>query len=281
MGTFLLKQSVGFKPTTFLKPPTKRHRDYFYTETDTANKPVVKEWDYEKIITEDDTPVDNFPSAKQQRLLVDSLYNSWTPSPDSPFLTDANIGVFYDPKKPGIVPDVFLSLGVFVAKDWWKKKNRSYFLSVFGKPPDVVIEIVSNKEGNEDGTKLDIYATIKIPYYVIYDPDKQLEGGELRVYQLNGYSYFCRDDYLMPKLGLSLTLWTGRYEKQEQTWLRWCDKSGDIILTGGERAEKERIEKENALNQLEQERFEKEQALTQVKQLMAKLQALGISPSDI
>jgi hypothetical protein len=58
-----------------------------------------------------------------------------------------------------------------------------------------------------------------------------------------------------------------RGEKQEQTWLRWCDKSGKMILMGGERAEKERVEKE--------------QALTQVKQLMAKLQVLGISPDEI
>jgi len=33
--------------------------------------------DANQLVTEDDTPVDNFASAKQQRLLVGSLYSSW------------------------------------------------------------------------------------------------------------------------------------------------------------------------------------------------------------
>jgi hypothetical protein len=42
------------------------------------------------LITEDDTPVDNFPSAKQQRLLVSSLYSFLELQP---FLTEANVGI--------------------------------------------------------------------------------------------------------------------------------------------------------------------------------------------
>lgn len=38
------------------------------------------------LVTEDDEPVDNFFSAKEQRLLASSLYASWTPptSEDAP-----------------------------------------------------------------------------------------------------------------------------------------------------------------------------------------------------
>jgi hypothetical protein len=32
----------------------------------------------QQLITEDDTPVDNLPSEKQQRLLTAPLYSSWT-----------------------------------------------------------------------------------------------------------------------------------------------------------------------------------------------------------
>ena len=45
------------------------------------------EVDIADLITEDDTPVDNLPSAKQQRLLVESLYSSWQgPGEGGPFL---------------------------------------------------------------------------------------------------------------------------------------------------------------------------------------------------
>ena len=30
------------------------------------------------LVTEDDTPVDNLPSEKQQRLLTEPLYSSWS-----------------------------------------------------------------------------------------------------------------------------------------------------------------------------------------------------------
>ncbi|MCU0548755.1 MAG: hypothetical protein MUC48_05350 [Leptolyngbya sp. Prado105] len=59
-------------------------------------QPFIKEIvapDISHIVTEDDTPVDNFQSAKQQRLLIEPLYASW--SQTLPFITDANVGLFY------------------------------------------------------------------------------------------------------------------------------------------------------------------------------------------
>lgn len=37
---------------------------------------IVTELDISHLVIEDDTPVDNFQSAQQQRLLVESLYSS-------------------------------------------------------------------------------------------------------------------------------------------------------------------------------------------------------------
>ncbi|MEJ7710094.1 MAG: Uma2 family endonuclease [Pyrinomonadaceae bacterium] len=106
------------------------------------------------LITEDDAPMDNLPSEKQQRLLTEALYSSWSgPGEDRSFLVAANVGIFSLARGPAIVPDVFLSLDVEIAEDWWQKEHRSYFIWEFGKPPEVAIEIVSNKEGNEDGEK--------------------------------------------------------------------------------------------------------------------------------
>ncbi len=100
----------------------------------------------ESLVTEDDTPVDNLFSAKQQRLLVESLYTSWSgPEARRPFLADANVGVFSAMPEPPLVPDVFLSLDIQVPDDVWAKTGRSYFIWEYSKPPDVVIEIVSNQ----------------------------------------------------------------------------------------------------------------------------------------
>ena len=54
------------------------------------------------------------------------------------------------------------------------KSHRSYFVWEYGKVPDVVIEVVSNREGGEDSDKLAAYAQIKIGYYVIFDPERML-----------------------------------------------------------------------------------------------------------
>ena len=106
--------------------------------------------DIESLVTEDDTPVDNMPSEKQQRLLTEPLYSSWAgPGGGRTFLAAANVGVFAEARNPAIVPDVFLSLDVQVADNWWDKRHRSYFVWEFGKPPELVVEIVSNREGNE------------------------------------------------------------------------------------------------------------------------------------
>lgn len=48
--------------------------------------------DISNIVTEDDT-VDNFAFKKLQRLLVESLYNSCTPSDCQTFLAAANVAL--------------------------------------------------------------------------------------------------------------------------------------------------------------------------------------------
>lgn len=62
-------------------------------------------------------------------------------------MAEANVGIYHTDKQPPIVPDVFLSLDVQVPENWWEKQNRCYMVWRFGKPPEVVIEITSNTEG--------------------------------------------------------------------------------------------------------------------------------------
>lgn len=228
--------------------------------------------DISHIVIEDDTPVDNFQSAKQQRLLVEPLYTSW--SPGVPFIADSNIGLFYTPKGNPIVPDAFLSLDVEMPDDWSKKQNRSYFVWEFGKVPEVCIEIVSNREGNELGSKLSDYARIRVPFYAVFDPLKQLQnpdelnGSLLKVWMLNGGKYVeLSQPFWLEGAGLGLTLWEGEFEGVEDLWLRWCDRSGNVVPTGKERAN--------------QAQLQAEQAQQKADRLAERLRELGIDPAEI
>ena len=200
---------------------------------------IVTELDISHLTIDDDTPVDNLQSEKQQRLLVEPLYSS-KPLP-SPFLAAANVGLFYKLKSEPIVPDVMLSLGVQCADDFSQKQNRSYFVWEFGKLPEVCIEIVSNSEGDEltlsrksqqkgkTSVKKDLYVQIRLPYYVVFDPLQQIQGQtEMNGALLRVWSNFAgRCTEITPhqgisevgqlvwleEVGLGLTLWSGQFEE--------------------------------------------------------------------
>lgn len=227
--------------------------------------------DITNLVIEDDIPLDNFQSEKQQRLLTEPLYSSWFPG--IPFIAAANVGVFYAIKQEPIVPDVFLSLNVQMPQDWNQKQNRSYFVWEFGKVPEVAIEVVSNKEGKELGTKKDNYARIGVIYYAIFDPLRQLQkpeemnGSLLKVYVLTAGRYVELAQPWLETVGLGLTLWEGMFETQPGLWLRWCDSEGRVIPTGAERA------------MLEQQRAD--QAEARARQLAERLRAMGIDPDEV
>ena len=103
--------------------------------------------DVSHLVTEDDTPVDNPFCEKQMRLLTHPLYASWNPG--KPFTVMANVGLYFALNRPPLVPDTLVSLGVSPPENLMLKEHRAYFTWIYGKPPDIVIEIVSNKEGGE------------------------------------------------------------------------------------------------------------------------------------
>lgn len=216
--------------------------------------------------------MDNFQSEKQQRLLVEPLYSSRLLTP--PFIAAANVGMFYAIKQDPIVPDALLSLGVEMPKDWSQKQKRSYFVWEFGKVPEVCIEIVSNREGNELGSKKDIYARIGVAYYAVFDPLQQLQredemnGDLLRVWVLTGKKYVeLEQPFWLEPVELGLRLWEGEFESQAGLWLRWCDQQQWVVLTGAERA----AEAERRASEAE----------ARAQRLAERLQAMGIDPDEI
>jgi hypothetical protein len=248
---------------------------------------IVTELDISHLVIEDDTPVDNFQSEVQQRLLVEPLYSS--KALPSPFLAAANVGLFYKLKGDPIVPDVMLSLGVQRADDFSQRRNRSYFVWEFGKVPEVCIEIVSNVEGDElrisqksrqkgkTAAKKEVYAQIGVRYYVVFDPLQQIQGEDemnsalLRVWSISpeGYTELTPSSGIttpgesvwLNSVGIGLTLWEGQFQEEiSRLWLRWCDRDGRVISTGAERAN---------------------DAESKAQRLAERLRAMGINPDEV
>ncbi len=245
---------------------------------------IDTELDISHLTLENDAPVDNFQSEIQQRLLVEPLYSAQ--ALPAPFLAAANVGLFYRLQGEPIVPDMMLSLGIQRAADFSQRQNRSYLVWEFGKVPEVCVELVANQEGNElslssraqqqgKTCKKDLYAQIGIPYYVVFDPLRQIQtemnGALLRVWAISplGYSELTPEQGMtavgqsvwLARVGLGLTLWEGQFEEAvTRLWLRWCDAEGQVIPTGAERANSQ------------QQRAER---------LAAKLREMGINPDRV
>ena len=106
--------------------------------------------DYEALVTEDHKPVENIFIEKQYRLLTHPLYANWSgPGPGRTFVVYANVGWFYQRKTPAVVPDCLLSLDVTYPENVHVKRGHSYYQWDVGKSPDVVIEAVSDRLGDE------------------------------------------------------------------------------------------------------------------------------------
>jgi Uma2 family endonuclease len=261
--------------------------------------------DLTNIEIEDGLPVDNILSEKEMRLLTESLYTSWRPlkaGEPRPFAALSNVGLFSIYGEPPIVPDVMVSLDVVLSPETHEKEDLSYFLWVVGKPPDIVIEIVSNKIGGEDTTKLEKCAAMGVAYYAIYDPAHHLSKRSLRVFERHANSYIeILDPTWLPFLGLGLTIWKGTYEGSEGVWLRWLDEEKRVVPTGLEaadaarsqaqeamaeaqtarKAEQSAREAEQSAREAEQSAREAEQrSLEKARRMAEKLRSLGLDPEE-
>ena len=248
---------------------------------------IDSEINYDDFITEDDEPLDNLFSERQQRLLPESLHTSW--KTDKPFLALANVGIYEKVPKTPIVPDVLLSLDVKPADDIWQKKHRCYFISVFKKPPELVIEIVSNKVGGERRGKFTRYRKMGVKYYVVYDPALHIYKTSLHAYQLinNQYVAILTDDLKKKRIwfediNIGLTIKKGNYAQLEGEWLRWYDHTGNILETGQEKAEQEKIRADVSENKMmaEKNRAEQERIRAEKERIRAEKERIRADVSE-
>ncbi|MBD2383841.1 Uma2 family endonuclease [Cylindrospermum sp. FACHB-282] len=215
----------------------------------------------------DDTPVDNELQILIPNLLLAILATLWQTRDD--WFFGINMGIYFTPSKPAIVPDGFLSLGVerFVGENG----RSSYVLwEEEGIPPVLALEIVSQTYNGEYEQKKIDYAQLGILYYVIYAPTRlRRRRQRLEVYRLveGKYILLPGDKIWMPEIGLGIDRERGTYQGITREWLFWYDESGNRYSTPEELAVKQQ-------QQLEQSQ-------QQLQELLTRLQQKGIDPDTI
>ncbi len=267
--------AIAMESTERQAQPPGQLREQIVPQEGVLVDPALLRPNLDHLVTEDGAAVDNLFSEKQMRLLTEPLFSSWPgPGGGRPFVAMANVGLFYGLHAPPLVPDALLSLDVRFPEEPWAKHHRSYFTWEYGKPPDAVVEIVSNSAGEELGRKRELYAQIGVLYCIVYDPEQILRGAALQIFELERRSFRAREQAWFPELGLGVQLWSGAYEGMLATWLRWCGEHGALIATGAERAEQEH-------QRAEQEHQRAEQEHQRAERLAERLRELGVDPSGL
>ncbi|MDA0673896.1 MAG: Uma2 family endonuclease [Cyanobacteria bacterium] len=223
----------------------------------------------------DDTPVDNELQNLIPNLLEAILAMAWPDRQDWFFGVD--MGIYFDPAVPAVVPDGFLSLGVerFVGE----RGRLSYVLwEEDNITPTLALEVVSKTYGGEYERKKKLYAALAIDYYAVYLPDGNPRRNRqpLEIYQLvaGEYQQLGGNPVWLPKIGLGLGRDRGTYLGRQREWLYWYDQTGQRLSTPEEMAAQ-------AQAQVQQERSRAEQEKLRADRLAARLRALGIDPESV
>jgi len=217
----------------------------------------------------DDTPVDNELQDLIPHLLKTILALIWSERMDWFFGID--MGIYYHPQEPAIVPDGFLSIGVPRMVD--ENLRLSYLLWREERVPILVLEVVSKTRRGEYTQKKVDYAEMGILYYVIYNPLRRRKP-RLEVYQLTDgeYKLLPGEPVWLSEIGLGIGKARGINQGMEREWLYWYDGQGNRYSTPEERIEERWLEGQRQ----GQREGQREGKLTLILRLLAL--KLGIVP---
>jgi Uma2 family endonuclease len=247
--------------------------------------------DHTQLPESDGTFVKNFQEHPQSLILTDSIEPVLQRlHPDGEYAIGQDCGIYWretDPPERGAeapdwfyVPNVPPRLGGQI--------RRSYVLWREYITPVIALEFASSDGSEErDRTPLARYEmresgkpgkfwiyeqVMRIPYYGIY----LINSGTLEVYHLVDTAYQQmtpneRGHYAIAPMEVELGVWRGAYlNYPEQSWLRWWDLAGNLLLTGREQADR-------VAAQLDQEKLKRRQLAERLQSLTPEqLATLGI-----
>ncbi len=201
--------------------------------------------------------------------------------PEDKIFTATDLNLYYDLRHTNWYkrPDWYAAVGV--DRLYAQQELRlSYVIWQELVSPMIIVELLSPgteqedmgrtmRKPNQPPTKWEVYEQIlRVPYYILLNRYTD----ELQIFQLVGNSYALINNpndqlFYIPELQSSIGLWQGRCHGVERLWLRWYDRTGQLILTDSE--------------QKEQERSLKEEAQARAERLAQRLRALGVDPDMI
>jgi Uma2 family endonuclease len=266
--------------------------------TPDAKSAVLTLPDHTQLPESDGTFVKNFQEHPQSILLTDSIKPVLEQlHPDGQYAIGQDSGIYWrltDPLEKGAEsPDWYYVPNVPPMLNG--KFRRSYVLWQEYVAPLIAIEFVSGNGSEErdrtspsqsEGGKVGkfwIYEqAIRIPYYAIYEVQKE----QVEVYHLqdNAYQTIAANDrghYAIPPMGVELGIWQGMYQNMEAPWLRWWDAEGNLLLEGDERAERERQRAERERQRAERERQRAEQERKARLDAIPRLLGMGMEIEQI
>jgi len=214
--------------------------------------------------------------------------------------TASDLNLYYDVRHPlwHKRPDWFLVVDVPRMYDQ-RDLRRSYVIWQEGNAPSVVVEFLSPGTDAEDlgrfyneaadtseiesltarsdteretpPRKFEVYEEqLRVPYYIVYSRYTQ----RLRYFKLEGRRY--QEQALNPEapllwlidLEIGLGIWTGEFEGVTASWLRWCDREGNWLLTDTEQAQQQVDQTQAQLLQAAQNLLATGMELEQVAQIL-------------
>jgi hypothetical protein len=144
----------------------------------------------------------------------------------------------------------------------------------FGKLPEIVIEVVSNREGGELNEKKSKYRKMRVLHYVVWDPERMLSDTPLQAFELAGSIYRVVRPAQFDVLGLGLVVWHGEFEGCEADWLRWCKPDGTLLPTPDEHIAQEADRASREAERADREQSRREAAESELIALRAELARL-------
>ncbi len=187
-----------------------------------------------------------------------------------------NLLIYYEKGNvsKSVAPDVFVVFGVS------NHDRSSYKVWEEGKGPDVVIEIMSKTNWRKDERNIELYRSLGVKEYFMYDPTGDCIDPVLKGYWLD-------EDGVYQKMHLDKTARGGLKLDSMLLHLELRVKKGQLRLYNPNQRSylfshaEEQVGRLQAEKQTEQERQRAEQERQRAERLLTQLRSLGIEPKEV
>ena len=221
-----------------------------------------------------DDPVANIAQPALAAALTDALTTAGQLAADALITTNYGICATVNGQVVVKAPDWAFVPHITVAR---AEVHRSYTPQLQGDLPLIVMEFLSDEEGNEYSTKptyppckwFFYEQVLQVPYYALFG----LESNTLEFYRRGADQRYDLAEpnaagcYWIPEMSLALGRWSGQRENRDGVWLRWWDAAGHLLPWAQEQAAAERQRADT-----EQQRADR---------LAARLRELGVDPAGL